>query len=320
MKHGKRRSSNGSRANEKAKYGALESLRDFYVKSLAITFDGRAEANEDPLYISECYDLQPVDSPIDDETLWIAPDDDEFEELQRYMCVDYQRSGEFWIWVIQADRVGNQRLVWAGRMKIDFPKLEHLRQFFGVSPGRLGIDAGTDANVADIYENCARYGWTALNAMNKQFFLQEEYENEEGEIESVSVRYPFSGEKHVGTYYREGQDEPVHCRLIIWDKNWISDFFNQIRVGKAFTKLMLPANMHLLEKGWRKPEKISRQLTSMVFADPRQLKGRPVLKPKKVWTKRTTNAQEHLWDCASMVMVLMSIDGYFEEVIESKNE
>lgn len=315
------------KANERAKYGSLEALRDVYIKSLALTFDGRSSANEDPVFVSECYSLQPVHSPIADGDIWIAPEDD-FEEYERYMAVDYQRRGEFWIWVIQADRSGHMRLIWAGRFDWDaktesgWLKLARLREFFEVVPSRLGIDAGTDANVADIYENCAIYGYTALNAMNKSFFLTEEFENSEtGEIDEIQVRYPFSGETNVGTYYRDDEeDNPLHCRLILWDKNWISELFDRIRVGKSYVQLKLPENLNKLDDEWRKPEKILRQLSSMVYADPRQLKGRPALKPKKVWTKRNSNAEEHLWDCGSMVLVLMSIDGFFEEVIQSKNE
>ena len=312
------------KANEQAKFGALEALRDVYIKCFAITYDGRADANEEELYVSQCYDLVPVPSPIEDGDMWIAPEDEFTEnETNRYLLVDYQRSGDLWVWAVQVDEIGTNRLMWAGKLtEINFEKIEALRQFFEIDRGRVGIDAGTDANVADLYKNCAIYGFTALNAENRTFLIPTEIEDpESGEIVEEMIRYPFSPAKLVGKYYRsEEDDEPVHCRLILWDKNWISEMFDRIRVGKAFTKLLLPGNMYRLDGEWRKSEKIPKQLTSMVFADPKALRGRPVLEPKKIWTKRTQNAQEHLWDCASMAMVLQSIDGYFEEAITIKND
>ena len=49
-------------------------------------------------------------------------------------------------------------------------------------------------------------------------------------------------------------------------------------------------------------------------------KARGLKKDKEFWHRRTGTSQEHLWDCASMVIALMAIDYRFENLVEAQRD
>ena len=316
------------KALQKMDFGDRSGMRDFMIKSMAITWNAKMGSGNENVHLTEDYELIEREEAPFDFPLWTAPDDEwpELEEGGRYMAVDYQRAGHFWVWVEQVDEIGNKRLLWCGKVdgfedaKIekvvhDWDLLEELRQYFKVDCHRVGVDAGTDVNEADIYRECAIRNYICLAGSGLKQFITEEDEDEAGNAFEVRVKSPFSSPKQAARFKAGEDGEEYVAWLFHWDKKIVTDFFDVIRTGrsKAIT-LHLPRNRYRLETGWAPGEYIEEQLNSMTFGDPRTRGMKATAGGKEIWHPKSRRAQDHLWDCASMVLVLQMIDGFFEEV------
>jgi predicted RNA-binding Zn-ribbon protein involved in translation (DUF1610 family) len=317
------------RAKEAQRSGDHEPIKMWYIQNAAQTWRGQATTDNAKLHISKDYKLEPHDAitgqpvPLSqarsrENVIWHAPRDWEYE-TDRYCLVDYQRAGHFWVKVIQATRgvdrdgipmpkyplSGGSRLMYVTKVE-SYEAIHELAEFFEVDPGRVFIDAGTDTKKGDIYENIVKYGWRGLAAAaqrnaDKGYRHTAEYTDPETLKEvKETFQAPYSIPQFKGDRYIDPQTGDYRrAELIHWDKNWVTNRFNEIRQGNTECYFGLPSNLHELDRDWPDNEKIIRQLDSMHYVD-------------GLWETKSSKRPEHLWDLWSMALVGMWMEQYFD--------
>ncbi|MEM7699799.1 MAG: hypothetical protein AAF236_15500, partial [Verrucomicrobiota bacterium] len=237
--------------------------------------------------------------------------------------IEYQRAGHFWVWIMAVTELGHMRRAWCGKVEgrksaqVDgailhaWDRLDALQLAFEVEDIRVCIDAGTDAIENEIYFEAAKRNWLCLAGSGQKQHLEKSVIQNDGTEILEKVASVFSGFKAMATFPAEVEGDPdLVAELVHWNKKSVTDFWDVIRTGRsAYVKLSLPRNIYRLEKGLGEMETIYRQLNSMVY-DAR----------KGQWVKKTASTQDHLWDCCSMIIVMMLIDGYFSELTAAHKE
>jgi len=88
-------------------------------------------------------------------------------EVYRFQTVDVQRD-HHWSVIRAWKSDGSSRLLWAGKV-LTVEGLRELQQRMKVADWAVFIDA--QYNTATVYDNCARYGWTALHGSGEDGFM-----------------------------------------------------------------------------------------------------------------------------------------------------
>jgi phage terminase large subunit GpA-like protein len=88
-------------------------------------------------------------------------------EVYRFQTVDVQRD-HHWSVIRAWKSDGSSRLLWAGKV-LTVEGLRELQQRMKVADWAVFVDA--QYNTATVYDNCARYGWTALHGSGENGFM-----------------------------------------------------------------------------------------------------------------------------------------------------
>ena len=88
-------------------------------------------------------------------------------EVYRFQTVDVQRD-HFWCVIRAWKSDGSSRLLWAGKV-LTSEGLRELQKRMKVADWAVFIDA--QYNTAAVYDDCARYGWTALHGSGENGFM-----------------------------------------------------------------------------------------------------------------------------------------------------
>lgn len=138
------------RANEAAKFAALEPLKTFVTESLGEPWEERA---------SEEVSVEPV-SGLKKFSVW------EHEEF-RFLTADVQKD-HLWYLCHAWSKDGKTRLLDEGKLP-DFDSIEAKRMDLNVAPKQVLIDSGHEA--VTVYRQCAKFGWTATKGENRDFYI-----------------------------------------------------------------------------------------------------------------------------------------------------
>lgn len=145
-------------AHEFKKRGLLQPTKDFYMQRLALPWrDEAVELVASQTIKQSAYLLSEVAT---------APAAKLDNEVKRLQTIDRQRD-HFWC-VVRAWRLdGSSRLLWRGRAQTS-EQLEEIRQRYGVDAQLTCEDA--QYSTAHVYEDCVRFGWTALHGSGDDEF------------------------------------------------------------------------------------------------------------------------------------------------------
>lgn len=145
-------------ANAFKKRGQIQPLKDFYMQRLALSWKDEAEelTAQAPVILTD-YTLAATNeagaTKIDNET-------------RRLMTIDRQRD-HFWA-VVRAWRTdGSSRLLWRGKL-LTVEQCNDIATRFAVEPQLVCEDA--QYSTAQVYEDCIRFGWTALHGSGDDGF------------------------------------------------------------------------------------------------------------------------------------------------------
>jgi hypothetical protein len=145
-------------AGEFKKRGQIAPLRDFYMQRLALSW-----RNEQEMLQREQITLRGAFTLAEKHAAAGQKIDG---ESRRLFTIDRQRD-HFW-GIVRAWSVdGSSQLLWRGRVNTT-EQIEEVRRHFAVEPQLTFQDAQFDT--AHVYEDCVRYGWTALHGSGDDSF------------------------------------------------------------------------------------------------------------------------------------------------------
>lgn len=140
------------------KRGLIQPLKDFYQQRLALPWrDEQIDLGRVEIATRGDYLLSEI----------IGHESDKIDgEARRFATIDRQRD-HFWMVVRGWRSNGGSRLLWRGRL-LTTEQIEDVRKRFGVEPQLCFEDA--QYSTAQVYEDCIRYGWTALHGSGDDGF------------------------------------------------------------------------------------------------------------------------------------------------------
>jgi len=146
-------------AGEFKKRGQINPLRDFYMQRLALPWrNEEAQLNRTTVELRGTYTLADMH----------ARGREKLEnEARRMMTIDRQRD-HFWAVVRAWKSDGGSQLLWRGKLSTT-EQAEGIRQHFGVESQLCFQDA--QFSTAHVYEDCIRFGWTALHGSGEDSFV-----------------------------------------------------------------------------------------------------------------------------------------------------
>lgn len=306
-----------------AKRGDASKLEDFQIKREARPWQG-ADVNARKLFITGDYELMEVDHPVQSENvetkmIWRAPDWDLEQDAEegyrygRFAGVDVQQSW-LWVWIIQATLSGEQRLLWCGRVRT-WAELLVILEFLEVPPWQVGVDMGYERGI-EVPRQIIANGWTALRGQsdpeNDGFIHNYEDDDVKGS-ERLAYSEPVEWDISARRSFKEGDPRQITVRN--WSHRRVMDALWNLRNGDG-EYWGMPTNYEYLEdRSWTEQEKISNQLDSTRFVrKSKQTDSNANLKDESIpmiWQKKASHVRDDLWDCASMVIVLMMMQGYY---------
>jgi hypothetical protein len=140
------------------KRGVIQPLKDFYQQRLALAWrDEQVEIGRVEVAARGDYLLAEITGKEADK---IAG------ESRRFLTIDRQRD-HFWAVVRAWKSDGGSRLLWRGRV-LTTEQLLDVQKRFGVESQLCFEDA--QFSTAQVYEDCIRYGWTALHGSGEDGF------------------------------------------------------------------------------------------------------------------------------------------------------
>lgn len=245
-------------ASEFKRRGQLNPLRDFYMQRLAIPWRVEDDAiGKVTLELRGAYTLAEMHGEA-------AKRLD--KEVRRFLTIDRQRD-HFWAVVRAWMHDGSSRLLWRGKL-LTTEQAEETRRHFGVEPQLTFQDA--QFSTAHVYEDCIRYGWTALHGSGEDSFTQIQPNGNK-------VQRFFSSVKQT-------QVPGGYARYMFWASDPVKDILAALVSGTS----------HVWEAGADAGEEYSKQM-----------KG----EAKKERVSKATGRSEwrwhrvgpnHYWDCEAM--------------------
>jgi hypothetical protein len=246
-------------ACEHKKRGVLQPLKDFYMQRLALSW--REESLD-----SAKVEAMPLSAYTLAEVAQSAPVARIENEAARFLTVDRQRDHFFA--VVRAWRTdGTSRLLWRGKL-LTPDQIEDVRARFYVEAQLVFQDA--QYSTAHVYEDCVRYGWTALHGSGDDGFTK-------------TLR---TGKK-VTRYYsgiRETQVPGGVARYMFWASDPVKDMLSALSTAHSY-QWEVPADVG---------EDYVRQMRGEVK---RERVNKTTGRSEWRWTKVGPN---HFWDCEAM--------------------
>jgi len=238
--------------------GIIAPLRDFYMQRLALPWrEEQVQIGQVDVSVRGGYMLADVAA---NEAAKID------NEARRLMTIDRQRD-HFWATVRAWRADGGSRLLWRGRLSTT-EQAEDVRKRFGVEPQLCFEDA--QFSTAQVYEDCIKYGWTALHGSGDDGF-------------PVLLR----NGKRIQRFYspiKQTQVPGGYARYMFWASDPVKDLLAALVAGKSVA--------------WEIPGDVGEEYM-------RQMRG----EAKKERVSKSTGRSEwrwhkiganHFWDCEAM--------------------
>ena len=204
------------------------------------------------------------------------------EEKFRFLTVDVQET-EFWVMVEAWSETGDSLVMWCGKV-FAWADIEAVRIKWRVQPQVTFVDCGHDAR--KVYEECVRYGWTALRGTDtKEFTIRAK----DGTTRLLPYSWPpGKGDPMMG---QRGEGKTKCCPVIRWSNPTIKDIVKRRRDGQARGIKDLAVN--------GLDEEFNRQM----FSERRvSVWDKRTGKETTIW-QRIGKRANHLWDCKCMSAV-----------------
>ena len=286
-------------------------MMDYVIKREARVYSG-VEIEGKKIKITGDYQIESSPSPLDPEhyEIWHAP---KWEpEVDRFMTVDVQQA-HFWTVAVQTSLTG-LRTLYIGKVST-WGDIETIREFLNIKPHHTGVDIRYNPD-GDTLRHIAELGYIGLMGEDRDSGYVHTWE--ESDEEKGRDHHPFSPEEtwSVPTRVALAEENERFARVYKWSHRQIMDHLWNMRNGDG-SYFGLPSNLEEWQHGpgnrdWLKGEAILSQLDSTRFMEVIDTeKGRSRIKPRKMWRKKTSKSQDHIWDGFSMCLTLMWIEGYF---------
>ena len=244
------------KAQDAKRAGDILPLKQFIQKRLAGFWKDEEEAPHARLVGSDYSVLDYADG---------QPWDGEF---YRFLTVDKQRD-HFWA-VIRAWKAdGSSRALWAGKL-LTFESIRELQLRLKVKDTFTFVDAQYDTPL--VYEQCAKFGWTALHGSGEAGFKH--YPKKKGRPET----------RLYSTVHEARLGLGAACRYIFWANEGVKDKLSQLRSG--------------LGHAWEVAHDIGDDYFAQIDSE---VKREVVNKTTKAVSVRWVRIRpNHLWDCEAM--------------------
>lgn len=243
-------------AVEQKKRGLIQPTRDFYQKRLAMPWR-LDEENEKFVLTGGGYTLAEI---VADPSKKLP------NEAARIITIDRQRD-HFWV-LIRAWRAdGSSRLLHYSKT-LTSEQNEHLRQTYGVEKQLTFEDA--QHNTGAVYEDCVRFGWTALHGSGEENFT-----------------HVLRSGKKVQRFFSPIKAAAVPGGLanyIFWASEPVKDTLHRMRTGAGAK--------------WETPDDVSEEYAGQISGDQkRERLNKRTGRTEWAWKRVGPN---HAWDCEAM--------------------
>jgi len=245
-------------AGEFKKRGQINPLRDFYMQRLALPWrNEEAQLNRTTVEFRGTYTLADMHARGREKV---------DNEARRMMTIDRQRD-HFWAVVRAWKSDGGSQLLWRGKLSTT-EQAEGIRQHFGVESQLCFQDA--QFSTAHVYEDCIRFGWTALHGSGDDSF--------------VHIRPNGQKVQKFHSSIKQTQVPGGYARYMFWASDPVKDVLAALVAG----------NSHAWECGADHGEEYARHLRGEVK---RERISKSTGRSEWRWTKTGPN---HMWDCEAM--------------------
>jgi hypothetical protein len=243
-------------AMEQKRLGNMQPMIDFYQKRLAIPYKAEQEIEKFELTGSG-YTLADVGA---------EPKKKITNEVARILTADRQR--DHWWVVVRAWRSdGSSRLLHFSKV-LAVEQIKILSETYGVQDQLVFQDA--QHATAKVYEDCVRFGWTALHGSGEGGFT-----------------HILRSGKRVKRFYSPLKSAAVPGGLapyVHWASEPIKDMLHALRTGNG--------------AGWETPDDREDEYAKQLNGDQkRERLNKKTGRPEWLWTRCAAN---HAWDCEAM--------------------
>ena len=249
--------------------------------------------------------------------VWIAPE--WTKKITTFITVDVQQD-YFWCTVWQVGFLGICRSAWIGKVRA-WEDIKEVEEFFGVRQefsddrGELYYSVGIDCatwgySQWEVYKHLVKYGWFGLEGEDTRSGFKHTWDeaDEDGILETFSAELPFSEWQHRDAESGRRKTNIGECGLIKWSNRRIKDQAKSALAGHS-SYCGFPSNYHEWERDWRSEEGLLKQLDSETLMTVSTGQAGQI---KKMYEKRYEKAQNHLWDCFCMLLVMIHKSGLFD--------
>ena len=209
-------------------------------------------------------------------------------EVHRFLTIDRQRA-HFWAVCSAWKSDGSSRLLWAGKV-LTVEGLRELQQRMKVADWATFLDSQYETGLC--YDDCARYGWTALHGSGENGFMH----NPPGK---KPVRKIFSTLK-IAQAPNGGR-----ARYVFFANEGAKDILAKHRGGHAAP--------------WEIPDDVGADFTVQINAEIKKDTIQKVTKAVCRRWVRVGNRPNHLWDCCVMQIVAALIKGVIPDYTAKEN-
>lgn len=261
------------RAKEAVKVGAIEPLKAFVNESLGEPWEETILEDAPQVHHGDYSKGEP----------WT-------EEAQRFLTVDKQKD-HYWAIIRSWNKIGGSRLIWEGKI-FTYEDIYDLQMKEGVTSRRVMIDSGYMAT--EVYEQCIKYGWTALKGEDKQHFIHVLPSGKRiAKLYSVLQR----GDPGIGTR----EQGKKYAQLFLFSTNGCKDWLSRLRRG--------------IGPKWELPKDISKEYIYQIDSETKK-KRHHSRTGQEMWEwVRMGKRPNHLLDCE-----VMQIAGAIMSGIISRSE
>ncbi len=266
-------------ASQHKERGIIQPLKDFYMQRLALSWREEPESTGriDTIRLAAYTLAEVAENPAAK-----IPN-----EAHRFMTIDRQRD-HFWALVRAWTAAGESRLLWCGKL-LTIEQCDDVRRRFGVDPKLTFQDA--QHATAHVYEDCIRYGFTAMHGSGFDSFTHQ-----------------LAGGRKVERFFSKVKDAQVpggYAQYMFWASDPVKDMLDGLAKGTSYVWEVaadVPEYWKQHMRGDAKRERVSKK------------NGRSEWR----WTKVGAN---HLWDCEAMqVAAALALRLLPSPENESKNE
>lgn len=243
-------------AVEQKKRGIIQPTKDFHQKRLALAWKIDEE--------SERFDLSGSGYKLAD----VAKDQAKKinNEAARILTADRQRD-HWWVCVRAWRSDGSSRLLYFSKV-LTVEQIREIQEAYGVEKQLCFEDAQHDT--AHVYEDCIRFGWTALHGSGESSFL-----------------HLLRSGKKVQRFYSPLKQASVPGGLasyVHWASEPVKDILHNLRIGKG--------------AAWETPDDAAEDYAKQLNGDRKKERiSKKTGRPEWAWVRVGAN---HAWDCEAM--------------------